>query len=119
VIAAVTALAVVCAACGAGWHRPAHLEPGPLAPRQQVEVWSGGSVQRWHAVQVGPDSMSGIPFVRPTTCDICRIALSRAAVDSIRVGDPVGGFWKTVALVLGAFTLALVYTCRGGCGADY
>jgi hypothetical protein len=115
-VAVVMALAVSCASCGAGWHRPAQLEPGSLSPRQQVQVWSGGSARRWHAVRVGPDSLSGIAFAQPTTCDSCRVALPRAAVDSMRLGDPVAGFWKTVGLVLGAFTLALIYTCRGGCG---
>ena len=118
-VAAVIALAVWSASCGAGWHQARQLGPGSLSPRQQVQVWSGATARRWHAVRVGPDSISGIPFVRSTTCDSCRIALPRAAVDSVRLGDPVGGFWKTVALVLGAFTLAFIYTCRGGCVADY
>jgi hypothetical protein len=62
------------------------LEPGSLSPRQQVQVWSGGTARRWHAVQVGADSISGIPFIQATTCDSCRIALPRAAVDSVRQG---------------------------------
>jgi len=119
-IAVVTALTVSSASCGAGWHQPKQLEPGSLSPRQQVQVWSGGTARRWHAVRVGPDSISGISFVQPTNCDSCRIALPHAAVDSIRLGDPVEGLWKSVALVLGTFTLALIYTCRhGGCSADY
>ncbi|HEV8399691.1 MAG TPA: hypothetical protein VGQ18_07605 [Gemmatimonadales bacterium] len=118
-VAAAAALAVFSASCGAGWHQPKQLQPGTLSPRQQVQVWSGGTARRWHAVRVGPDSISGIPFVQPTTCDTCRIAVPRGAVDSLRLGDPIEGFWKTVALVLGTFTLALIYTCRGGCGADY
>jgi hypothetical protein len=107
------------ASCGAGWHQPPQLEPGSLSPRQHVQVWSGGTARHWHAVRVGPDTISGIPFAQPTACDSCRISLPRAAVDSMRLGDPVEGLWKTVALVLGAFTLALIYTCRGGCSADY
>ena len=118
-IAVVTALTVASASCGAGWHRPEQLEPGSLSPRQQVQVWSGGTARRWHAVQVGPDSISGIPFVHPTSCDSCRVAVPRAAVDSMRLGDPVGGFWKTVGLVFGTLTLALLYACRRGCGGDY
>jgi len=110
-VAAAVGCAVLVVACGAGWHRPARLEPGPLAPRQQVEVWSGGKARRWHAVQVGPDSISGIPFVQATTCDSCRIALPRAAVDSVRLGDPVGGFWKTVGLVLGVPLLIWSIAC--------
>lgn len=117
---AVTALAVLTASCGAGWHQPKQLEPGSLSPRQQVQVWSGGTARRWHAVRVGPDSVSGIPFTHPTSCDSCRTAVPRGAVDSIRLGDPVEGLWKSVALVLGVSTLALLYVCRaGGCVADY
>jgi len=110
-IAGVTGLALLSASCGAGWHRPAQLEPGLLPPRQQMEVWSGGSARRWHAVQVGPDSISGVPFVQATTCDNCRIALPRAAVDSVRLGDPVAGFWKTVGLVLGLPLLIWSIAC--------
>jgi hypothetical protein len=113
-----TASAILSAACGAGWHRPAQLEPGPLSPRQQVEVWSGGTVRRWHAVHVEPDSISGIPYLRTTDCDSCRTALPRTAVDSVRLGDPVAGFWKGVGLVLGVPGLILFIACttaRGGC----
>jgi hypothetical protein len=118
-VAVVTGLAVVTAACGAGWHRPAQLEPGALSPRQQVEVWSGGAARRWHAVEVWPDSISGIPYLRPIGCDSCRTALPRAAVDSLRLGNPVAGFWTTVAVVLAVPTLILFIACatHGGCVA--
>ncbi len=115
-VAAVTAVAVLSAACGAGWHRPEQVTPGSLAPRQQVQVWSGGSARQWHAVRVGPDSISGIPFTQATTCDSCRIALPRAAVDSVRLGDPIEGLWKSTAVVLSGFTLILIYVCHRGCG---
>jgi len=117
-VAVVTALAVSSASCGAGWHRPAQLEPGTLAPRQQVQVWSGGTARRWHAVRVEPDSISGIPYLRSVDCDSCRTALPRAAVDSVRLGDPVAGFWKSVGLALGVPGLILFIACsasRGGC----
>jgi hypothetical protein len=55
--------------------------------------------------------------MQATTCDSCRLALPRAAVDSVRLGDPVEGFWKTVALVLGVPTLILIYVCARGCVA--
>ena len=115
-LAAVTALAVLSASCGAGWHQPTQLEPGSLSPRQQVQVWSGGTARRWHAVRVGPDSISGIPFLRPTTCDSCRTAVPRAAVDSLRLGDPMEGFWKTVALVVlvPAAILGVICAQHGG-----
>ena len=110
-------IGVASASCGAGWHRPAQLEPGALAPRQQVEVWSGGSARRWHAVRVEADSVSGIPYLRRIDCDSCRVALPRAAVDSVRLGNPVAGFWKTFGLVLGVplAILGIVCATHGGC----
>jgi hypothetical protein len=111
VIATVTALAVVCAACSAGWHRPAGLEPGPLAPRQQVQVWSSRGVLRWHAVRIGADSLSGIPFMRPVDCDSCRATLPRTAVDSIRLGNPSAGGLKTIWLILALPTIVMLVVC--------
>jgi hypothetical protein len=117
-IAVVTGLAVLSASCGAGWHRPAQVEPDPLAPRQQVEVWSGGSARRWHAVRIGSDSISGVPFMRPADCDSCRVAVPRAAVDSVRFGNPEGALFKTVGLVFGipaAMYLILCVAHGNGC----
>ena len=116
--AGVIVLASVVTGCGAGWHQPAPVPAGALPPRQQVQVWQGGSAVRWHAVRVSGDSVSGIPFLQPTSCDSCRTALPRASVDSIRLGSPVGGFWKTVGLVAGTFVLAGVIYCSQGCSPD-
>ncbi len=101
--------------CGAGWHQPPQLAPGPLPPRQQVQVWVDGRADRWHGVVVGRDSMSGIPFVRSLTCDTCRRAVPLASVDSVRVGKPVAGFWKTLGLVVGIQLAAFAVICWGGC----
>jgi len=110
-VAAVTALAVFSASCGAGWHQPKQLEPGTLSPRQQVQVWSGGTARRWHAVRVGPDSISGVPFMRPPDCDSCRVALPRTAVDSVRLGNPEGALFKTMGLVFGGPVLLYLILC--------
>lgn len=101
--------------CGAGWHRPPDLEPRAYPAHQQVQVWQGGSVRRWQAVRITPDSISGILFTKPADCDSCRLALPRAAVDSIRLGEPVDGFWKTFGLVITGFFGALIIICRDGC----
>ena len=118
-IAAVTTLAVLSASCGAGWHRPEQLEPGPLSPRQQVQVFAHQGLLRWHAVRIGADSISGIPYLRPVTCDSCRVALPRSSVDSLRLGDPVGGFWQTVGIVVAIPLAILIWTCgvSGSCFA--
>ena len=101
--------------CGAGWHQPDDLGASPLKPRQQVQVWHGGSVDRWHGVQVTADSIAGIPFQRPLDCDSCRVAVSRATVDSLRLGDPEAAFWKSVGLGLGSILAIGALACIGGC----
>jgi hypothetical protein len=106
----------VLAGCGAGWHRPPEVAPGPWTPRQQVQVWHAGHAARWHVVIVGPDSITGIPFTRPAACDSCRVGLARAGVDSVRIGQPVAGFWKTVAVIMALpLTLALIWCSNGPC----
>jgi hypothetical protein len=101
--------------CGAGWHQPPHLAPGPWPPRQQVQVWVDGQAERWHGVVVGTDSMWGVLFQQPPTCDSCRRAVPLVAVDSVRVGEPVTGFWKTIALFVGIPFAVLAVICWGGC----
>jgi hypothetical protein len=86
-------------ACGAGWRR-ADLQTGVLKPRQQVQVWRGNTATRLHAVVITSDSVSAVPYWRPIECDTCRVQIARAEVDSMRFGNPVAGFWKTVGLVL-------------------
>jgi len=108
-------LALLTVGCGAGWHQPAVLSPGPMPNRQQVQVWSSGQMRRWHAVRVTEDSISGVPFTeRPNGAD-CRESIARIAVDSVRVGNPIAGFWKTIGLVLGVATVLMGIWCEGGC----
>jgi hypothetical protein len=104
-------LLLMTAACGAGWHRVPSPEPGALAPRQQAQLWEGDKAHQVHAVIVGPDSISAIPFFRPVECDSCRMILPRSSVDSVRLGSPVAGFWKSVGLVLAVFAVACSAWC--------
>ena len=102
--------------CGAGWTRVDLV--GPYSTSQQAQVWHGGRAEQWHAVVVRADSVTGVPYVNSVSCDSCRVAIARAEVDSIRFGDPVAGFWKTIGLVFGAMLAwLLVYCGRGGCAA--
>lgn len=64
-------------------------------------------MQQWHAVSVTGDSISGVPYVDSPNCAGCRVSMSRVMVDSVRLGNPVAGFWKTMGLALGAMVLAL------------
>lgn len=87
--------------------------------QQQVQVWSSGEVRRWHGVAVTEDSIVGVPFTEPLNCRTCRVGMARAAVDSVRLGSPVAGFWKTVGVVLGGGLVLLGVWCeaQGGCHA--
>jgi hypothetical protein len=98
-------------ACGAGWHQPAPLAPQTLPVRQQVQIWQHGRVARWHAVTLTDDSITGIPYLQPVACAVCRVAIARPAVDSIRLGNPVAGFWKTVGLIVAIPTVGLMILC--------
>ena len=100
--------------CGAAWRQPVMSPSGPLPPRQQVQLWTGGRMLRVHGVIVGADTVSGIPFLKSLDCDSCRVRIERAEVDSLRLGEPVGGFWKTAAL--GA-AVGLIVLCSRWCDA--
>jgi len=100
------------ASCGAGWRRAATVSPGEWRPRQQVQVWSGTRSYQWHALVVTADSVTGIPFHQSVDCARCRAGLPRSAVDSVREGRPVAGFWKTFGLVIGAGVAILAVCCR-------
>jgi len=107
---ALLGLGITLGGCGAGWHR-VELVPGPLRAGQQAQLWHGPGVEQWHAVVVTADSVSGVPFLQPSACDSCRRSYPRAAVDSLRLGDPVGGFWATAALVVVAPLVAIEIEC--------
>lgn len=98
-------------ACGAGWHRQSPEPRQAINPRQQVQVWTAGRAQRWHGLEVTGDSVSGIPFQQALSCDSCRIAMPAAAVDSIRYGNPTGGFWNAVGTSVGAMLLVYAILC--------
>ncbi|HEX4574435.1 MAG TPA: hypothetical protein VH158_04840 [Gemmatimonadales bacterium] len=108
---------VLTLACGAGWHQVRGLAPGPLPARQQVEVWRKGSANRWHAVTLTADAVTGIPFLQPLGCDSCRTSVPRSEVDSIRLGNPVAGLWKTVGLILAIDVVALAIFFPGAFSA--
>jgi hypothetical protein len=71
---------------------------------------------RWHGVVVRSDSISGVPFLEAPDCDSCRRALSLERVDSVRVGSPEAGFWKTLGLVVGIPVLVFAIICTDDTG---
>jgi hypothetical protein len=108
------------AGCGAGWRRPPELPSEALPPGQQVQVWHEGQAERLHSVKITEDSVSGVPYLRSRDCDSCRVAFPLAAVDSLRLGHPERGFWRSVALGLGGLAViglavcGLEHTCQLG-----
>jgi hypothetical protein len=85
-------------ACGAGWHREEIGPEGDLPPRQQVQIWMGQRSRVLHAVRLGPDSLTGVPFHLPPDCDSCRVAMPSGAVDSIRLGSQERGALRSLGL---------------------
>lgn len=81
----ILAVSLVCGC--AGWHRVELFSDTTLAPRQQVQVWEGSESRVLHGVQLARDSLIGVPYHRPTSCDSCRVAIPRSNVDSLRLGS--------------------------------
>src|SRR5262249_10320634 len=90
------AFLLLAADCSSGRWAPRRIElpyaQGPsdivytLEPSAVVWVWNGGTVEKWHAVVITPDSVSGIPYRISLGCDSCRRSMPRAQVDSMKVG---------------------------------
>ena len=96
--------------CGAGWHRLDDLTPRTLPDRAQVQLWMGHQARVLHAVTLGTDSVSGVPFHRPPDCDSCRVLIARSTVDSMRLGNQERGALRSIgfgSLALGAAALVL------------
>jgi hypothetical protein len=91
------------AACSAGWHRIEPVVPSSLPERQQVQVWQDRQRLQLHAIRVDHDSVSGVPFQKPTDCDSCRISVPSSSIVSLRAGNPTAAFLKSVGLTLGTW----------------
>ena len=99
-------LVLALAGCGAGWHRVETTPDATVDPRTQYLVYHAGAADRWHALRVTADSVSGVPWLAPVECDSCRVTLASVAVDSLKEGHPVAGLWKGYGLVMfGPFLL--------------
>ncbi len=102
--------------CSTGWRR-VNPPPGVQWPAQQrAQVWRGGQSVQWHSVRVSRDSISGVPFVQPPSCDSCRVGVALAEVDSVCAGAPDAGARENVFLVgLGLFVAWFTWCVTGGC----
>ena len=100
--------------CSGGRWEPRRIDlPFPFEPSDVVWIWSAGKVEKWHAVVVTPDSVSGIPYTMALQCDSCRRSMPRAQVDSMKVGPyhANGPNALEVAGVLGAALLLEIAIC--------
>jgi hypothetical protein len=70
-----------------------------------VRIWSGGEVQKWHAVVITEETVSGVPSSMPVTCDSCVVRIPRTQVDSMKLE------YKTNALELVGI-VALVFVAE-------
>ena len=110
---AVLAPALVLTACGAGWRRLDDPTPRALPVRAQVQLWTEGRSWILHAVTLGPDSVSGVPFLRPPECDSCRVVIARSALDSMRLGNQERGVLRSAGLafvIMGAGAVVLYFS---------
>jgi len=89
-----------------GWHRVDLTSR--FRRREQVKVWSRGSVERWHAVVFSRDSVSGIPYKLPLDCDRCRRSIALTEVDSLRTATPLGA-WVLIAVGATAVVYGLIH----------
>lgn len=107
---AALALGWLLSGCGGGWQREELSPDRKLPPRQQVQLWLGDGSRVLHAVEVAPDSVSGVPFHLPPQCDSCRVTVARSAVDSIRLGNQERGALQSIGIgyvALGVAALVL------------
>lgn len=88
------------------------LTPCAFPARTQVQVWQHGRATLLHGVTLESDTLGGVPFTKPPTCDSCRVYLALGTVDSLRVGNKERGFFRTVGWVLG-IGVVWAYLTRG------
>ena len=98
-----THLAFVLLAAGCGQHWEPRLDqPTPVKASDAVLIWSSGTVEKWHAVVITSDSVSGIPYGTSLECDSCRRSIPLGLVDSMKVRHKTAA--KDVAVTSLVFT---------------
>lgn len=76
-----------------------------MQPSDPVLIWTHGTVEKWHGVEVTADSVSGIPYEKSLDCDSCRLSIPRAQVDSMKYWTGPGAA-KTSLIVAGVVVAA-------------
>ncbi len=94
-------------------------QPTPLKPDELVWIWSRGVSNKWHAVSITQDSVSGVPYELPLPCDSCRRRLPRSEIDSMQVAQYTNHSDSKVLLegaaAIGAVLLLELALCSRGC----
>jgi hypothetical protein len=85
-----------------GWHGIEPQRPPALHNGDVLEFQSHGTTVRLHGVRFERDSLSGIPWLKHTSCDSCRVRYATAEISGAHVGHPetIGWFLFLVPLIL-------------------
>ena len=101
------AFVLLIAGCwGNYWGRRPVDQPTPIDPGDPMWIWTRRGAEKWHAVVISQDSVSGIPFETSRKCVVCRRSIPRVQVDSMKHGYRT--LAETVTEVVGVPTLLLV-----------
>src|SRR5438105_13898870 len=77
---------VLAAGCSSNWGRRPVDQPTPIHSGDPVWIWTKRGVEKWRAVVITQDSVSGIPFETSRKCVVCRRSTPRVQVDSMKHG---------------------------------
>jgi hypothetical protein len=105
-------LTLLMSGCRTRWTRIEIAPDSWPPPRRDFEVWTGGRIRTLHAVRITADSLTGVPFFRPPDCDSCRISIPMRQIDSLRTGNKMEGFARTVGLVVGIQFVGTIVMCH-------
>ncbi len=102
----IRAFVLLAAGCSGYWGRRPVDQPTPTERHAPVWIWSGGEVNKWHAVVITQDSVSGIPYEMSVHCGSCWRSIPRTRVDSMKLGYRT--LPENVTIVVGLATAAIV-----------
>lgn len=89
---------------------------------QAFKIWTAERSYALYELHISQDSITGVPLIDDRHCRDCRVAIKRADVDSVQVGDPARGTATTLAVagtaVLGFMGVMLMLYRIGAFGAD-
>jgi len=94
---------VLAAGCSNYWGRRPVDQPTPIHSGDPVWIWTKRGVEKWRAVVITQDSVSGIPFETSRKCVVCRRSIPRVQVDSMKHGYRT--LAQNVTEVVGAVTV--------------